>query len=329
MTQAPALPAIRIESVRRLFDDGCHNAFTDLCRYRDRFYLCFRSSPTSHEVLPDSSIVVLSSDDGQQWETAHRFSVPGRDVRDPHFLEFGGRLLIYSGTWLCDGRNDLADHLGYAAWTDDGQRWQAPVALPDTQGTFVWRCATHGGKAYLCAYARRHVDVPGTRGHSVGRSQLMVSDDGFAFRAVGDFEQTLGNETAFLFEPDGEVVAINRQRRDALLCRSRPPYRDWTRTSLGRYIGGPMIAKWGERTLVGGRKFLSFDEPDKQPRMVLSWLVEQSLVDMVELPSGGDTAYPGFVPLSPTRGLLSYYSSHEGSGGKTAPCSIYLAQIGL
>ena len=42
-----------------------------------------------------------------------------------------------------------------------------------------------------------------------------------------------------------------------------------------------------------------------------------------ELPSGGDCSYPGFVALDESRGLLSYYSSHDGS------TSIYLAEIVL
>ncbi|HIM55864.1 MAG TPA: hypothetical protein EYM39_04085 [Candidatus Latescibacteria bacterium] len=45
--------------------------------------------------------------------------------------------------------------------------------------------------------------------------------------------------------------------------------------------------------------------------------------DVAELPSGGDNSYPGFIALDGTRGLLSYYSSHEGSA------SIYLAELRL
>ena len=47
-----------------------------------------------------------------------------------------------------------------------------------------------------------------------------------------------------------------------------------------------------------------------------------ALHEIAELPSGGDNSYPGFVPLSETRGLLSYYSSHEGSGTSLAPSEL-------
>ena len=63
-----------------------------------------------------------------------------------------------------------------------------------------------------------------------------------------------GNETAFLFEPDGRVLAVGRKESTSSdLCRSQPPYAEWQRTELDRYIGGPLVVKWAERYLVGGR----------------------------------------------------------------------------
>ena len=67
-------------------------------------------------------------------------------------------------------------------------------------------------------------------------------------------------------------------------------------------------------------------EPGKHTT-TLYWLIENRLVEITELPSGGDNSYPGFVPLDDAHGLLSYYSSHEGSGTTLAPCHIYLAEL--
>jgi len=127
------------------------------------------------------------------------------------------------------------------------------------------------------------------------------------------------------------------------LCRSNPPYSEWVRTDLNCFIGGPLLVKWGNRYLVGGRKPFEpvsgrypsnfFTEPGAEPpddpRTVLYWLEDDRLVDAAQLPSGGDNSYPGFIELSPTKGLLSYYSSHEGSRSGAAPCSIYLAELSL
>lgn len=60
---------------------------------------------------------------------------------------------------------------------------------------------------------------------------------------------------------------------------------------------------------------------------MLSWLDGERLADFVELPSGGDNSYPGFVALSARHALVSYYSSHEaGSDGKPIT-AIYLAEL--
>lgn len=326
-------PGLEVKSVRAVFNDGAHNAFTDLCRYRDRFYLTFRSCPDGHGVSPTSSIVVMSSADAATWRTVFTFSAPDRDVRDPHFLEFRGKLFVYTGAWLCDPyqpeRREKNDHLGFAAWTEDGDTWRGPKALEGVYGHYIWRAATYADKAFLCGRRLRDfVPVePGVTPSELIQSALLESDDGLVWRFVGLFQETLGDETAFLFEDDGAILAVARTHGGgpAQLCRARPPYTAWTRVDLDRFIGGPMLTKWGERYLVGGRKL----REDAGPVTALYWLADDRLREIAELPSGGDNSYPGFVALDDTRGLLSFYSSHEGSGSTKPPSAIYLADLEL
>lgn len=328
----PQSPEIKADSVRKIFDDGNHNAFTDMCRFRGNMYLTFRSCPDGHKMFTTSKIVVMTSKDGAEWREIHSFSVPLRDVRDPHFLIFQDKLFIYTGTWLCNpatpGVFDNNNQLGYAAWTEDGQHWEGPRSLEGTYGHYIWRAGTYGGKAYLCG--RRVRDFTPTDGdeakNAVMQSALLESEDGFVWKWRGLFQEEKGNETAFIFEDDGQLLAVARSRSDnAVLCRANPPYREWTRIPLNHNIGGPLLTKWGEHYLVGGRKIPN----DNNPKTVLSWLVGDKLVDILELPSGGDTSYPGFIAISDKRGLLSYYSSHEGSNSNVAPCSIYLAELSI
>ena len=60
-----------------------------------------------------------------------------------------------------------------------------------------------------------------------------------------------------------------------------------------------------------------------------SWLADNQLEDLLELPSAGDNSYPGFVELSPTRALLSYYSTHETGPDSKSFTAIYMADLGL
>jgi len=323
---------VKLVSVRRVFHNGEHNAFTDLCRYQERFYLTFRSCPDGHGVYPTSSIIVLASDDAQQWEQVHRFSVPERDTRDPHFLQFRGKLFVITGTWYCGhgppAKRDMNEHLGYAAWSEDGRRWHGPVMLEGTYGHYVWRAATCNDKAYLCARRKHQFAHTTTREQRdpLIESAMLESDDGFVWRKVALFQEQYGDETAFLFEPDGAVLAVARcgGGRNAQICRSRPPYTHWQRKDLDRYIGGPLLARWGDRLVVGGRKTLG-----GSPKTSLYWLVGDRLHEFAELPSGGDTSYPGFVALSDSRALVSYYSSHERNEQGQTITAIYLAELQL
>lgn len=329
----PEVPKVSVASVRRVFHNGEHNAFTDLCRFRGQLYLTFRSCPDGHMVHPTASIIVLRSADGEQWEPVHRFRVALRDTRDPHFLVFRERLFVYTGTWysgkttLPRDEYDMNKHLGYAAWSDDGTKWQSPVMLEGTFGHYIWRAAAHGDKAYLCGRRKPEFEVTARGEPANVQSVMLESDDGLIWRKKAYFQETVGDETAFLFESDGSVLGVGRHGlgKEAQLLRSKPPYVTWERKSLDWPIGGPLLTKWGERYLVGGRKTTK----EAGPKTSLSWLVNDRLVEFAEFPSGGDTSYPGFVEMSPTRALVSYYSSHERDEKGQPITAIYLADLRL
>jgi hypothetical protein len=156
---------------------------------------------------------------------------------------------------------------------------------------------------------------------------MLESEDGLVWRFRALFQEEHGDETAFVFTEDGSVVALARGggSRPAQVCRAQPPYRSFSRVNLDRNVGGPLLVRWGDHWLVGGRKTIG----ETGPRTTLYWLVGDRLEQCAELPSGGDNSYPGFAALGPDRALVSYYSSHEGSGTGLAPCAIYLAELQL
>ncbi len=323
-------PDVKVANIRRVFHNGQHNAFTDLARFRGKFYLTFRSCPDGHMVHPSARVIVLASDDAEKWEQVHQFRVEKRDTRDPHFLVFQDKLFVYTGTWYSGETTipikdyDLNMHLGYAAWSDDGATWHGPVLLEGTFGHYIWRANTFAGKAYLCGRRKSNFDAsPRGEGDAV-ESLMLESDDGLIWRKKAVFQEERGDETAFQFESDGSVVAIGRRGRGtAQLLRSHPPYQQWDRQDLDRYIGGPLITRWGARYVVGGRKSIG----DSGPKTSMYWLVDGALYEFAELPSGGDTSYPGFVELSPTRAIMSWYASHEKDDDGNTITAIYMADL--
>ena len=332
-------PGVEVSNIRRVFHNGEHNAFTDLIKWKDRYWLTFRSCPDGHMVHPTASIIILSSTDLKEWRQEHHFSVPKRDTRDPHFLSFNGRLFVYTGTWYCGdtspAREDytLNRHLGYAAWTENGKKWSSPVMLEGTFGHYIWRAAAFDGRAYLCGRRNHEFDIT-AKGEGTGvESAMLESDDGLIWRTRTLFQEERGDETAFLFEPDGRILAIGRCFPDAQLLESSPPWTKWKRREFDRHIGGPLLVKWNQHYLVGGRKSDQDLVGERGPKTTLYWLnkdaenAEGLLTEFAELPSGGDNSYPGFLELSPTKAVISWYSSHEKNEAGETITAIYMADL--
>lgn len=312
--QAARRPSVKVTNVRQVFDNGEHNAFTDLVRFRDDYYLAFRSCPDGHMVHPSASVIVLTSKDLKSWRQVHRFQVKTRDTRDPHFLVFKNRLFLYTGTWYSGetsppiGDYDLNLHLGYAVHSDDGSAWSDPVMLEGTFGHYIWRANEFDGIAYLCGRRKHGFDVRPRGAGAEVESAMLESEDGLVWKTRSLFQRVDGDETAFQFSADGDALAVARRGRGhAELLKSNPPYTTWVRQDLGRYVGGPLLAAWADRWLVGGRKIT----PNRGPKTALYWLEDDQLSEFAELPSGGDNSYPGFLELGPTRAVVSWYSSHQ------------------
>ncbi len=316
-------PSVTVSDVQKVFDDGHHNAFTDLIVFKGIYYLAFRSCPDGHGVSPNASVIILASKDTNTWDQIHRFNVPQRDTRDPHFLIFKDRLFVYTGTWYSgdapaksNADLEMNLHLGYAVWSANGADWSEPTLLEGTLGHYVWRAAAFGEQAFLCGRRKIGFAVGPKREPNEIESLMLESDDGLIWRKRATFQERSGDETAFLFDHQGEILGIGRRRGTAQLLRSKPPYVKWERHDLCRHIGGPLLARWNGRMIVGGRH-----PSDRGPKTSMCWLIGEELHEFAELPSGGDNSYPGFVELSPHQAMISWYSSHEGKA------SIYTAKL--
>ena len=133
------------------------------------------------------------------------------------------------------------------------------------------------------------------------------------------------SETTVRFLPDDRMVA---PIRPGWVGSSLPPYRDWTFHKLQHRLGGPNFIRIPDGSLWAASRGYLRGTPvigawtQREPFTVLAKMTLNGYEPVLNLPSGGDTSYPGMVWH---QGLLwlSYYSSHE---GKT---SIYLAKIRL
>ena len=206
--------------------------------------------------------------------------------------------------------------------------------LEGTFGHYIWKANTFNGKAYLCGRRNREFDIKARGEGATVQSAMLESDDGLIWRTRTLFQEVRGDETAFQFGPKGNILAIGRRGGDkAQLLKSKSPYTKWDRREMDRYIGGPLLTKWGGRHVAGGRKSGAALVGKRGPKTSLYWLNPEAknekdlLTEFVELPSNGDTSYPGFVELSPTRAAVSWYSSHEKDSKGKPITAIYMADL--
>jgi hypothetical protein len=309
-------PIASLVEVNRIWDQALHSAFTDLIYWKDRFVCAFREG--RHHVSSDGKIRVLTSADGRAWRSAAALDLEGFDLRDAGLcIAPDGRLMLVGGAAPRKRDNEDAPTGTFVAFSDDGASWSEPKIVV-TPGRWLWRVTWHGGKAYGVTYA-----APDGKPFTA----LLTSDDGVQYREF--VQQMCGDgyptEATLRFGADQILYCLQRRdgakaKNSALLGVSTPPYTDWHWHDLKTYFGGPNFIQAPTGQWIGAGRILH----DDGPKTELAWLdVEQkSLQPILQLPSGGDTSYPGLVWHDDLL-WVSYYSSHE---GKT---NVYLAKVRL
>ncbi len=292
-----------VPQVSKIWDGGAHNAFTDLIRYRGTWICAFREG--AGHVSPDGKIRVLESRDGARWRPAALLSSEA-DLRDPKISITPAGHLMLTAASVVRGETNRLETL---AWTSrDGRNWGPPWTIGE-RGVWLWRVTWHKRRAYGVGYGG-------------GSVRLYKSADGKQFETLIPklFDEGRPSEATLLFRRDDSALCLLRRDArgaDALLGTARPPYTEWQWNGLGVPVGGPnLIALPGGRLIGGGRLY------DGRVRTALFGVDANAgtLKELVALPSGGDTSYPGLV-LHGSDLFVSYYSSHE---GKT---SIYFAKV--
>jgi hypothetical protein len=120
------------------------------------------------------------------------------------------------------------------------------------------------------------------------------------------------------------VALVRREEGDACayVGKSWPPFENWEWRSTQRRLGGPNFVVLADGTWIGaGRSYHPDGAKTELGPLRLSY-GHAAYTPRLQLPSGGDTSYPGML-VEGARLLVSYYSSHEGA------TSIYLADVPL
>ncbi|HYM09577.1 MAG TPA: hypothetical protein VEU62_02530, partial [Bryobacterales bacterium] len=238
----------QIVSVRKIWDAGQHNAFTDLIRFHNAWYCTFRESEA--HVGGNGKLRVLVSSDGEQWKPAALLAEDGVDLRDPKLsLTPDGRLMIVAGGSVYEGKT-LKGRRPRVAFSKNGHDWTAPQPIL-AEGDWLWRVTWHKGRAYGVSYR-----VSGDS--STARDFLFSSVDGVHYKLITEWDVSGGDEATVRFVNGDEMMALVRREADdghAWIGTSRPPYKQWQWHATGHRVGGPNFIELPDGSLwAGGRE---------------------------------------------------------------------------
>jgi len=298
-------------SVRRIWDQGAYNCFTDLCRHRGRWVCVFREG-TAH-AGDNGTVRVLTSDDGDAWHSAASLRVDGVDLRDPKVcVTPDDRLMLLVGGTVY-GRDGSILRRSMVSYSCDAREW-TPWVQVLADGHWLWRVTWHRDTAYGVSKLGDG-DVP-------KRGFLWRSCNGSEYELRHRYDVPAMSETTLRFTADEAAIALTRRTGpgggNAWIGSSPPPCTQWSWTETDRPVGGPNFL-----VLPGGAMWATSRVYGDEPTTGLFRMAPGSGLELaLTLPSGGDTSYAGMVWHD---GLLwiSYYASHE-----ERP-SIYLAKVRL
>lgn len=301
--------SLKLVEVRKIWDKAPHNAFTDLVRFKDRWFCVFREGKA--HVSPDGALRVLTSTDGEKWESAALLTSPNSDLRDAKITVTPAGQLMLSGAEALHDKSKHT-HQSLTWFSNDGRTWSDRHDIGDPD-FWLWRITWHKNTAY-------------SLGYGCGKDEsvrLYTSKDGKKFdtHVKRLFDVGSPNESSCVFDGDSCYCLLRRDGKpnNGLLGVSQAPYTKWQWKDIGQRIGGPTLLQLPDKRFIAAVRLY-----DGKVRTSLCWIDPRTgkLTEALKLPSGGDTSYAGLVVHDKLL-WVSYYSSHE---GKT---SIYLAKVQL
>jgi hypothetical protein len=309
-------PTAELVSVEKIWDKAPHNGATDITRFQNLFYCCFREADSATK--GEGVIHTLISATGKVWVDNVTLNEPGLDLRDPKLIVTPDEKRLYL---LCGGDSATLGRQTRYATSMDGKVW-TPLQKLLAKGDWLWRATINpADKRFYGASFNIHPSSGGPAPEKEWSLKTYASTDGSVWQ-LSSLMNVPGQpgETTLRFLKDGTALAlISRQGGDrkGVIGTAKAPYRDWTYAATGLPLGGPNFIELPDGKLIAGSRGFG-----KTPgaHMVLFAMTPTSLTPILELPSGGDCSYPGLYWHDDLL-HVTYYSSHEGKP------AIYYARV--
>lgn len=307
---------MKLASVKQIWQQGSHNAFTDLCEYQSRYFCCFREA--SKHISNEGIVRVLVSDNLNDWQLISTVRVYRADLRDPKLVvDNKGKLCLLFAQVAINAQGQRVKLSSHFCKSKNGITWSAIKQLGE-DNFWLWRLSWFKNQAYGISYGAGKVKL--NKGDPNSTFEV-VNHDLFSHAKYG---KAYPNESDIVFLPDNTAVCVLRRDADsctAQLGRSKFPFTQWQWFDLKQYVGGPALILYQDKIILAGRSYSK-----EQGCRTSIWTVNLStnaIEHQLTLPSSGDTSYPGLV-IKDQQLIISYYSEHLQNKS-----SIYLAKVNL
>ncbi|MDX1284632.1 MAG: hypothetical protein R3182_06460, partial [Draconibacterium sp.] len=181
---------LKLISAEKIWDKAPHNAFTDLVHFNNRWFCVFREGET--HVSKDGALRIITSEDGQKWESAALITSRNSDLRDAKITITPENKLMLSGAEALHDKSKYS-HQSLAWFSDDGFKWTKAYKIGD-RNFWLWRTTWHNNVAY-------------SFGYECGENKslrLYSGKDGKDFETLNEDLEIKGypNETSIVFKND-------------------------------------------------------------------------------------------------------------------------------
>jgi len=310
----------------------------DVVAHDDRIFLAFRTAP-SHFAGRRATLYVVSTADQETWEFEATFHLE-KDLREPRLLSWNGRLFLYFAVLGSNPLNFEPGVMMFSERTAPGE-WTEPEEFYE-EGFIAWRTKTINGTPYMLAYVGGEgiydVDPEPMRVH------WLTTSDGANWEPVVPAQPVVleggCSETDFVFLDDGTLIAVCRNEMGdesgwgAKICRAEAEtLGDWQCVGDTRKYDSPLMFRHGDEVYLIGRRNLNdsgdydlgFDDLNTtlqhllyeldywiHPKRTSLWHVDPQTLEVefvLDLPSRGDTCFPGLIELDADRFLVYNYTS--------------------
>jgi hypothetical protein len=273
---------MRLISNKIIYDDGRHNAFTSMVKWRDRYWVTFRNG--THHRSHDGRVLIMSSADLEHWsEPTVAIDTPADD-RDPKLVVWQDRLFVATNSVTrafedethLDGKIHMTEMHTSMSQTADGVVWETPWVATEPFH-FIWWMRAHNFSSFPameagkegndgCLYATerkaKQVVEDGVQKNDY-YSAFLQSADGRSWQRISMIStERMASEVAFDFLADGRAVGFVRHDLDHYpeIKVAKPPYTVWeTVIDFPFKCNGPSLDLVGDTLVISGRAF--FEDP--------------------------------------------------------------------